>query len=174
MKLVHGFVGLLLLLVIVVACVISVNAARSDAEWLKFSELVGGSRIAGAGAAVGMICLLAVFVLSGFRPRERERFLSFRNEGGTVSISTVAISEYICKLAAEFPSIVKMYPRVVPGRNCIDIVIDVRIKAGPQIHEVCEVLQGRVRENLATGLGISEVRRVEVSVRQISPEHRSV
>ncbi len=54
----------------------------------------------------------------------------------------------------------------------IDIIVDLRVKAGPQLHEVCEVLQRRVRETMANGLGISDVRRVEVNVKEISSEHR--
>ena len=57
-------------------------------------------------------------------------------------------------------------------RELIDIVVDLRVKAGPQLHEVCEVLQRRVRETMSSGLGIADVRRVEVSVKEISSEHK--
>ncbi len=53
------------------------------------------------------------------------------------------------------------------------MVVDVRIKAGPQLHEICEVLQNRVRETMIKGLGIPEVRRVVVCVKEISSEHKS-
>jgi uncharacterized alkaline shock family protein YloU len=99
--------------------------------------------------------------------------LSLDTESGRTSISTDAICNYVGKLAGEFPSIVRMSPRVIPRRGTIDILVNVRIKAGPQIHEVCEVLQKRVRDCLASGLGISDVRRVEVSVKEISSEHKA-
>ena len=66
-----------------------------------------------------------------------------------------------------------MSPVVVPLRHAIDLIVDVRVKAGPQIHEVCESLQARVRECVTGGLGISEVRRVTISVHEINSEHRS-
>ena len=122
---------------------------------------------------LGVFSLGALLALTGVRGRQRERFLSFDTDSGRVSISTEAICNYIAKLATEFPSVVRMRPKVIPRRGVIDILVNVRIKAGPQIHEVCEVLQKRVRDSLASGLGISEVRRVEVSVKEISSEHKT-
>jgi len=131
----------------------------------------GGRRNAGmaGGACLALALLLAG---TGVRRRRKSPILSFRNEGGTVSISTDAISDYLGKLVAEFPSVVKMRTQVIPARSAVDIVATLRVKAGPQIHEVCETLQNRIRETMVNGLGISEVRRIEVSVKEISPEHK--
>jgi len=113
-------------------------------------------------------------MLSGLQRREHERFLSFDNGEGRVNISTQAISDYVSKLSSEFPSVVRMTPRVAAhSRRGLDMVVDVRIKAGPQLHEICEVLQNRVRETMIKGLGIPEVRRVVVCVKEISSEHKS-
>ena len=124
-------------------------------------------------AALAVLCIVFIMVATLRRRERRSRILSFRNDDGTVSISTTAIEDYVCKLGAEFPSIVRMEPKVLPRRGSVDILVHVRIKAGPQIHEICEVLQRRVHETMTSGLGISEVRRVEVSVTEISPEHKS-
>jgi uncharacterized alkaline shock family protein YloU len=67
-----------------------------------------------------------------------------------------------------------MRPNVRPRRGGVDLLVDVRVKAGSQVHEVCELLQQRVRERVVEGLGISEVRRVEVNVRDIVSEHKPV
>jgi uncharacterized alkaline shock family protein YloU len=107
------------------------------------------------------------------KPRRSGRFLSFSNEQGAVNISTDAIAEYISKLAPEFPSIVKMTPVVIPHRRKIDIMVEVRIKAGPQLHEICEVLQKKIRESMEKGLGIFDVEKVIVSVDKISVEHKT-
>jgi len=143
------------------------------ADWQTACSLLAGSRV---GALVGGLVLLALGVLlivSETPRRRRDRFLAFRNEGGAVNISTDAIAEYIAKLAPAFPSIVRMTPAVEPCRRKIDIVIDVRIKAGPQLHEICEVLQKRVRESMEGGLGIHDVRNVVVRVKEISSEHKT-
>ena len=66
-----------------------------------------------------------------------------------------------------------MIPEVIPRGNQVDISIVLKVKAGPQIHEICEVMQRRVRETMVNGLGISDVRRVIVNVKDISSEHKS-
>jgi len=124
-----------------------------------------------AGVLVFVVGLLWMLGEDGVA--RRNRFLAFRNEGGAVNISTAAISEYLAKLAPSFPSIVQMQAEVQPVRRKIDIVVDIRIKAGPQLHEICEVLQKRVRESMETGLGIKDVRHVIVRVKEISGEHRA-
>ena len=173
MKLLNRLITLIVFMVLLGLGLAALGAAFSNPWWQAVTEFFGGSgRLyvgCGGGAAV---CLAVLMALTGVRKKRKERILSFTNEGGTVSISTSAIADYVAKLADEFPSVVRMQPRVEPRRNMIDIIIDLRVRAGPQIHEVCEVLQRRVRETMVNGLGISEVRRVAVNVKEISPEHK--
>jgi len=173
MKWIHRLVGLILILGLCAGSVLVLRAAVSADAWRDMVYTIAQNRLIGVCGAASLLCLLVVFALSGVPERRRERFLSFDSENGTVSISTEAISDYVSKLREEFPSIVSLRPKVIPGRRVIDIIMDVRVKAGPQIHEVCEVLQKRVREVMSGGLGISEVRRVEVSVKEISSEHKA-
>ena len=144
----------------------------SASNWRLLGYMLFASRLAGGCAGVAALCAGLLLLLSDGGLRRRDRFLSFSNDQGAVNISTEAISEYIGKLAPEFPSIVKMEPRVEPLFRRLDIVVDVRIKSGSQLHEICEVLQKRVRENMESGLGIRNVRKVVVRVRQISTEHK--
>ena len=123
--------------------------------------------------AVALFCTGMLIMLTGTKKKNKERILSFKNDDGVIQISTVAISDYISKLITEFPSVIKMQPEVAPHGNMVDVVVTLRVKAGPQIHEICEVMQRRVRETMVNGLGISDVRRVIVNVKEISPEHKS-
>lgn len=175
MKIVRGIVLLLILLALLGAGLLLMIAAATspDEQWAAMIEHFLGTRVVLFCLGMGLFSLGALLALTGIGRRRRERFLSFDTDSGRVTISTDAICNYIVKLAQEFPSIVRMTPRVIPRRGMIDVLVNVCIKAGPQIHEVCEVLQKRVRDSLASGLGISEIRRVEVSVKQISSEHKS-
>ena len=173
MKGIHRVIGVLLFLGVVALCGMVLQAVATADGWGRIVACAAGtSRIEGAAAAVALLCVVSLYALTGINTQKRRKLLSFDNEGGTVSISTEAICDYIAKLGAEFPSIVRLTPAVVTGRNAIDLIIGVRVKAGPQIHEVCELLQQRVRESMTTGLGISQVRRVEVSVTDIVSEHK--
>lgn len=142
-------------------------------DWRTACSMLSADRV--TGLVAGLLLLgLGVLLLASEAPRKRrDRFLSFRNAGGAVNISTEAIAEYIGKLAPEFPSIIRLSPVVVPRRRRIDIIVDLRIKAGPQLHEICEVLQKRVRESMESGLGIQDVRHVIVCVKEISTEHKT-
>ncbi len=153
--------------------VLAVLALR-PLDWRTACVMLSATRWE-AGFLPGLLLLLlGVLLMASEGPgRRRNRFLSFRNDGGAVNISTDAISEYLAKLSPEFPSIVKLSCEVAPRWRRIDIVADVRIKAGPQLHEICEVLQKRVRESMETGLGIHDVRQVVVRVKEISMEHKT-
>jgi len=173
MKLLHRLVRLLVFMVLLGVGVTLCCLAWGGDTWEAFTSFLGRTRFLGWCLGGGGICLAFLFALSSIDHRRKEKFLSFENEGGRVNISTQAISDYVSKLSAEFPSMVKMVPRVVSCRKGIDIIVEVRIKAGPQLHEICEVLQKRVRETMINGLGIPEVRRVVVCVKEISSEHRT-
>ncbi|MDA0991249.1 MAG: hypothetical protein O3A51_10925 [Verrucomicrobia bacterium] len=172
MKVFHRLVGIVLFVLLAAVCVWVIRQAVHG-HWAEgVATITSVDPWMGCWSAVGLLSLAGLYVLTGIQKPTGRKLLSFDNEGGTVSISTVAICDYITKLAPEFPSVVKLSPRVVTARNAVDIIVGVRIKAGPQIHEVCELLQRRVRESMTNGLGISQVRRVEVSVSDIVSEHK--
>ena len=172
MKWLHRIIGLLIVALITWTSVSIFSSAVTGENVAAFGIGISVGRITGTAIGIGGLCLIVLFFLTGIRPKRRERFLSFDQEGGTVSISTDAIADYVSKLSAEFPSIVRMRPEIIPSRGAISINVDVRVKAGPQIHEVCDLLQRRIRESVANGLGISEIRRVVVSVSEVVSEHR--
>jgi len=173
MKILHRVVFLFVFALLTAVGIGLIGLAVSGENWALLETLVPGSRLTGACVGVVLFALSSLLFLTGLEPKRRDRFLSFANEQGAVNISTDAIAEYIGKLAPEFPSIVKLVPVVEPHRGRVDIIVNVRIKAGPQLHEICEVLQRRVRESMEKGLGISDVRRVVVSVKQIRTEHKT-
>jgi len=173
MKVMHKLVEFVLLAVATVFSLWILRAAATAARWKDaLTAWADTPRLMVIGLALALLCLLLLHVLTSLPRRSRRKLLSFDNEGGTVSISTDAICDYIGKLAVEFPSVVRLVPEVIAGRDSIDLRVGVRMKAGPQIHEVCELLQQRVRDSVSTGLGISQIGKVEVSVTDIVSEHR--
>jgi uncharacterized alkaline shock family protein YloU len=173
MKKVNRFLLLLVCAVVIGTGLALVVLVLRPADWQTVCTVMAASRVGGLVAGLLLVALGGLLIFSEAPRRRRDRFLSFRNEGGAVNISTEAIAEYIAKLASAFPSIVRMTPTVEPHRRKVDIVIDVRIKAGPQLHEICEVLQKRVRESMEGGLGIHDVRHVVIRVKEISSEHKT-
>lgn len=169
-KFLHRLSGVLIFAgMIFIGTVMLISASEADA-WKTAITPGGISRLTAVMCGLGLLFLAMLYGLTGITRRKEERFLSFDTESGTLSISTLAIADYVSKLAGEFPTILKMKPRVVPDRNTIDVVVYIKIKAGPDIHETCAVLQRRVRESIVTGLGIKDVGNVEVIVKEIVAE----
>ncbi len=174
MKFLNRLITLLVVIVLLIVG-LSVLLMTISNDWYQFfiSLIHPNERLIFISGAAAFISLGMLVMLTGLKKKNKERILSFKNDDGVIQISSVAISDYISKLITEFPSVIKMQPQVVPHGNMVDIVVILRVKAGPQIHEICEVMQRRVRETMVNGLGISDVRRVIVNVKEISPEHKS-
>lgn len=165
----------LLVVCILISSGIALLTATLSPEWQQYllSLIKPDEKLIFISTAVVLFCVGILMILTGIKRKKKERILSFKNDDGVIQISSVAISDYISKLASEFPSVIKMTPEVQPHGNMVDIIVTLRVKAGPQIHEICEVMQRRVRETMVNGLGISDVRRVIVQVKEISPEHKN-
>ncbi|NQT94368.1 MAG: alkaline shock response membrane anchor protein AmaP [Lentisphaerae bacterium] len=174
MRILNRIVQLLVLLVAAVIGLLMMVVPLKTRTFYLFLDILADSRVIAVYAGLAVFCLALLFALTGLTRRRREKFLCFDNESGKVSISTEAISDYISKLAPEFPSVSRMRTRVIPARKEIDVVVDVRVRAGSQVHEMCELLQQRVRESMINSLGISAIRNVEISVREITSEHRPI
>jgi uncharacterized protein YybS (DUF2232 family) len=171
MSILHRLLRMLVLALLLLLGLAIVLLPLSHELWEQVERVLRVSRVVTLWAGTAVLLLAVAFAVTGFQRRRRERFLSFDGESGTVSISTEAICDYLSKLAPEFPAVKRLEPKVIPVRRSIDIVVYVRVRAGAQIHEMCELLQKRVREAMSSGLGITEIRRVEVSVREIVSEH---
>lgn len=172
MKFIHKLSAIVVFLVLFCISGIFIWVAVSGARWGSLLHVMETGRLTFGFAAGALFCLALIFAISGLPMRKRRQYLSYDKEGGTVSISTDAICDYISKLAGEFPSLIKMKPEVIPAKKTIDVMLKVKVRAGPDIHEMCELMQKRVRETLSAGLGITDVRKVEVSVREIASEQK--
>ena len=149
-------------------------AVRSTDAWTGFSDAFAADRLKAAFAALAIFCLALLLLLTGLPRRQKDRYLSFSGESGNVSVSLRGVASYVSKIGDEFESVLGLQAKIVPGRNSIDVVLNARIKEGVQIHEICQALQQRVRENLKETLGVTEVGEVAVNVREIVAHRRVV
>jgi hypothetical protein len=171
-SLLHTLSRVLLLLVCLATGIFLMAASLSADAWQLALALLQESRWMAGWVGLGVVSLGVLFMFSGVKRRRRTRFLSFDNDGGTVSISADAIAEYVGKLADEFPSVIRMTTDVVPHRGALDLRIRVRARSGCQVSEMCQLMQQRVRDCVVAGLGITQIRRIEVSVGEIVSEHK--
>ena len=128
MKVLHGLiksvlsVGLLILGLLLLADVVALHTPLGD--FLINDKL--GQLLTGISA----IFLVLLYWLTGI-PVKEERFLTFENEGGAISISVKAINDFIAKLADEFAGIIRLRADVSAARDGrIKVGLDVSVKAG--------------------------------------------
>jgi len=165
MNILHGLVkgvlsvGLLILGILLLANVVAVHTPLGD--FLINDKL--GQFLTGISA----VFLVLLYWLTAI-PVKEERFLTFENEGGTISISVKAINDFLAKLADEFAGVIRLRPDVNASRDGrVEVRLDVSVKAGTKVQQLSQVLQQRVRESMRDNLGIAEIHAVKVNVSDI-------
>ncbi len=119
-------------------------------------------------AGIVWLAFIAVYLITGIQRRPTgDQYLAFKNNGATVSILLRAVNEFISRIGDEFAAIVSMKPSIRPRGSSIAVDLDLRVKAGTQIPELCQLLEERVRESVRQNLGISDIKRVRVNVKDI-------
>ncbi len=172
-RILHRIVGVVLvLLVMLISAVTFFYSAGPSTSWEAFLQMYSSQKLYVCWFAVGMLLLVTLYLLTAIRSKDRDRYMTFPNEGGTLSVSLRGVSTFISKLGHGIDGIAGLRARVVPGRNVIDVVLDVKVQEGVQIHEVSQLLQQNVRDGLKETVGITEVRNVVVNVKEIVPRHR--
>ncbi|MBP7831202.1 MAG: hypothetical protein KA248_14940 [Kiritimatiellae bacterium] len=168
MKSLRVLSGLLLFLAIAVLAGAALFAARAAEPWSQGLDFLRGERWPALGAAAAVLFALALYVLSGIRPRRySEPFITFENESGAVSVSTRAIGEVVSRVGDEFAAVLGLDSAVRPAGGSIEVTLDVKVRGGTQIPELCRMLQDRVRDIIRENLGLTEIRGVRVTVREI-------
>ena len=167
-KLLHGLTGLVILLLPLVwgGLIIYGNGFNTSLRDTVFS-FIQGSPLAGIGIGLILVLIGLTYLGTFGSARPRLRNISFDSEGGAVSISVNAVSDFIRKLGDEFGAVINLEPRIRSEKDLISIDLDVKIQTGTRIPELSQLLQDRVRESIRDGLGIVEVREIKVHIREI-------
>ncbi len=158
---------------------LAISAALLLLGWVLIADLFGREYAFGeflfaapfGRLGLGLFFILAVaffWVTAAPARARRDRFLSFENDSGTVSISVSAVNAFLAKLGREFAGVVNLRPDVAgSGRDAVEIQLDLTVKAGTKIQELSQLLQQRVRDSLRDSLGISEVAAVKIKIAEI-------
>ena len=120
--------------------------------------------------AAAFILLGVILPLRSFGVINRNKFLTFRNPDGEVTISVGAIEDYVRKVARTIPEITGIRPRVDFTRKGINVVSEVSIRAGANIPEVVERIQIEVRNKVQGMIGIEANLNISVYVNKIVGE----
>ena len=133
----------------------------------QINELIGNTPL--IEAALGLFLILSVLLrlASGRKLHEKDRFINFEADGGSVGVSTKAIRDFIEQICKEFSAVKSIESKLSQDKNALDIAIDVRVVSGNKIPELSRMLQQRVRESVRESLGLEEIRNITIKVREI-------
>lgn len=167
-RVIHVLAGLVLLVVLLGAGVGLIHMASYPECWVQCLDGWQEQRGWGLLAGVALIVVVVIYALSGGRGRANsEPYLSFSNNGTTVSILLRAVNEFIAKIGDEFAAIVSMKPTVHPRGRSIDIDLELRVKTGTQLPELSQLLQERVRDSLQQNMGLTHIKHIHVQVKEM-------
>lgn len=165
----HTLSGLVLFLLLVATGALMIYCTLSGpGMWEKVLNILGGERLRVFCCGIALLLILLLYVITARRSNRRvEQFLTFENDEGSVSISMKAVKEFLTRLQGEYAALIQMTPTVIPRANHVDIVLDVKVRSGSHVPELCQSLQSRVRQSLSDNLGLTDVHEVKVNVCEI-------
>lgn len=168
MRFLHAVFGLVLYVFVIVAAAFIINASLDGEIWRQSIEALSGlPRFVALSGAVAALLVVVLYALTGVAPRKKEEFIQFENEGGTVRISIKAVRDFMMRVGDEFAAVLSMSPRISAPSGSIDIELDLRVKSGTHIPELCKMIQDRVRDSVKDTLGVQDIRGIRINVREI-------
>ena len=168
MKFLHYLFGTVLFISLLLLGGYVIYAAVDAALWKQTLDMLIQQRVLAIGAGAALLLLVVIYLLSGCcRRKKSAEFLSFENESGAVSISMSAISDFLGRIGNEFAAVLSMEPSIRAVSGAVEVTLDVKVKAGAQIPELCRMLQERVKESITANLGLSDIKGVRVNVQEI-------
>lgn len=174
MKWVHRLLGLLIVTAALgVSFVILFPAFQGGTVWGEFTAGLAERRFQVIAVCIGMVLAVTAYVLTGFSGAPRATYLAYETEHGNISISLKALQEFLGHLKAEFPTVLSLNPKVRILDESLDVTLEIRVRSGAPIPEICRMLQERARNLIQEKIGIAAIREVEVKVEEIVKDEKS-
>lgn len=167
MKFLRFIVGFVLFVILAASAAYLVNAALTRESWEQAIGVIQASRLRTIEYASVFLLLIVLYVLTGIRRCKGEQFITFDTDGGSVSISMKAIRDFLARVGDEFAAVLSLDPSIRAVGGSVEVDLNLRVKAGTQIPELSKMLQNRIRETIKDNLGLTDVRAIRISVREI-------
>lgn len=178
MKILHVLLAVILYLALLLAALAVLalgiwGVPDCIADFGLRSFLASSWRGIAAGAAA--LVFLALFALSGYLARSRRRqVITFENDDGRVTVDTEAVRSYLLGLKDEFAATNWIKPGVTVVQGALRITLDLSVKPGTQIPELCRLIQNRVKEIIQEHLGTCDLAGIEMNVPEIEGPRRAL
>ena len=104
----------------------------------------------------------------------KHKTIAFENPNGQVTISLVAIEDYIKKLTHNMTEIKDMKSNISAGRSGIEVVSKAVLYSDANIPEITEKIQNAIKYRLQEMLGIEETVAVKIHVIKVVERSKKV
>lgn len=121
--------------------------------------------VGGIGLIFIVIGIVTPYRLS--KSIKRDRMIAFQNPDGEVTVSLLAVEEYVRKLASEIPGVKDVKARVISGKKGINVITSMSLSGGPNIPELSEMMQVMLRTNVQNMLGVEEKILVKLHINKL-------
>lgn len=122
--------------------------------------------------AIGVAGLLLIFIGLGLAQLilgriQREKTIAFTTPSGQVTISLVAIEDFIKRLTHHIPEVKELKSDVTASKKGIEVYARVALWSNMNIPETTEKIQEIIRRRIQEMLGIEEALTIKVHVAKI-------
>jgi len=124
-----------------------------------------------AGIITGfiMIILGLIFLKMRLSAGTKDKYISFDNPEGEVTLSIKAIEDFVRRVGHEFGQVVDMSSKIVPAHGGLKVKVKVSLLAGSNVPQLTENIQHEIKSRVQNILGIENVLGIEVNVNKIIP-----
>lgn len=171
MKVLHSIFSILLVvLVLAMGAGFLVIGFLGDMGWTWIQMTVGGpDRLFPLCTGVAIVFSAWLWMLTGRLGRSNS-LITYDTEGGSVSIRTDAIREFLVRLGRSVPEVSSVRPVVRYQKGNLSVVMEVRIRTGSSVPDISRALQDKTHRGIEHDLGLSHVQKVQVVVTGIVGE----
>jgi len=108
-----------------------------------------------------------LFIFLTLKGMRQEQYIAFENPNGEVTISVAAVEDFVYRTVKQFVEIKEVYPSIRPLNDGVSIGIQAVLWSGVNIPDVTEQIQGEVKKQVQTILGIENIADVQIKVTRI-------
>lgn len=120
--------------------------------------------------AVGFLIIVVNIAVNRamFGGFQREKTIAFNNPNGEVSVSLLAIEDYIRRTAGNIREIKDIRAGVIAGKRGIEISARISLWSDTNIPEAADKIQSMIKNSVQEMLGIEEAINVKVHINKIA------
>lgn len=163
-----------LLVIGLIAFLCSLSISSQPLIWIteKMSNILElpWGRYYFAGVAAILFLAEVEFLILKIRKKKKNRYITFEQPSGRVSLSVQAIEDFIIKISKGFPEITGLVPKVTAFKNEININLKISLLSGHNVASFAEQIKKNIKSQIQNILGLEKVVKVQVSIVEVNED----